>query len=199
MRPFVHFLLWNVGLKKAETQTTEAERDCLARHARGKKHVVEIGTWHGVTTKRLLRAMDRQGVIWGVDPYPRGRLGFSVQQVIAWRETLFARKGRLEWVRKTGEEAARYHASRGEPRVDLLFIDGDHSYDGIRGDWEGWRDRVAEGGIVALHDSRPTADRPIHEAGSVRYTQDVILKDPDFETVDTIDSLTVLRRRARAH
>src|SRR5215472_15034035 len=33
MRVVAHLCLWGLGLRPAETQTTEGERDCLARHA----------------------------------------------------------------------------------------------------------------------------------------------------------------------
>jgi predicted O-methyltransferase YrrM len=39
----------------------------------------------------------------------------------------------------------------GEP-LDVLFIDGDHSYDGVRADFERYAPLVRSGGIVALHD-----------------------------------------------
>ena len=42
-------------------------------------------------------------------------------------------------------------APRGEP-LDLLFIDGDHSYDGVRADFELYGRLVRPGGLIALHD-----------------------------------------------
>lgn len=43
--------------------------------------------------------------------------------------------------------------------VDLLFVDGDHSYAGVREDFETYRDLVGEDGIVAFHDiARHAAD-----------------------------------------
>lgn len=36
---------------------------------------------------------------------------------------------------------------------DFLFIDGDHSYEGVRNDWETFGALVRPGGIVMLHDS----------------------------------------------
>ena len=80
MRVTTHFLLWALKLARAETQTSQAERASLARHAAGKKRVVEIGVWHGVTTKILRAAMAPDGILLGVDPYPKGRFGFSVQR-----------------------------------------------------------------------------------------------------------------------
>ena len=184
-----HYLRWSFGLAKAETQTTEAERDCLAKYATGKRSVAEIGVWHGVTTCRLLAAMDRKGTLYAVDPYPTGRLGISFQRRIARRE-IGKHPGNVVWLRMTGVEAAgRVDA------VDFIFIDGDHSFDGIRGDWEAWKEKIVPGGIVALHDSRPTPDRPIHDAGSVIYTNKVIRNDPSFSVVCEVDSLTVLQRQ----
>ena len=36
--------------------------------------------------------------------------------------------------------------------VDLLFIDGDHRYDGVRKDFEMYSPLVRKGGIIAFHD-----------------------------------------------
>ncbi len=190
-----HFLLWSLGLAQAETQTTSAERECLARHAAEKKRLVEIGVWHGVTTCCLRQAMASDGTLFAVDPYPVGRLGFSAQRSIAHREVRRIHNGYVKWLRKTGAEAARDYLAAGEEPVDFVFIDGDHSYEGLRRDWQGWSPLLGPGGVVALHDSRSSAERLIDDAGSVIFTREVILHDPRFELLETIDTLTVLRRR----
>ena len=191
MKVLSHYIAWKCGLAHATTQTTSAERDCLARHATGRRRLVEIGVWHGVTTKRLRAAMHPHGVLSAVDPFPVGRLGFSVQQHIAHREVDSVGNGEVAWVRTTGAAAARDHQT-----VDFVFIDGDHSEHGLLADWQAWSPLVEPGGIVALHDSRSTPERPIDDAGSVKVTNEVILRDSRFSVVDTVDSLTVLQRCA---
>ena len=195
LRPITHYVLWLVGLARPTTQTTEEERNCLARHAAGKRRLVEIGVWHGVTTVRLRSVMASNGLLFAVDPFPIGRLGFSLQQSIAHSEVGRVVNGDVKWLRMTGIAAAKEYATGEHEPVDFIFIDGDHSYDGLRDDWEAWSPLVAPGGIVALHDSVPTAERPIHDAGSVRYTEDVIRRDPRFEFIESVDSLTVMQRR----
>jgi len=194
MRVTTHFLLWALKLARPETQTSEAERATLARHAAGKERLVEIGVWHGVTTKVLLKAMAPDGLLWAVDPYPTGRFGFSVQRVIAQREIASAADGSVEWQRLTGVEAARLYAASERPPVDFIFIDGDHSYNGLRGDWEAWSPLVAPGGVIALHDSRSSAERDIEGAGSVIFTRESILRDPRFRLVESVDTLTIMSR-----
>jgi predicted O-methyltransferase YrrM len=179
-----------MGLADAETQTTARERDCLAAHAAGRRRLVEIGVWHGVTTARLRAAMDPAGELSAVDPFPRGRLGINFQERIAHRQIDRIPGGRVRWLKTTGADAASGHGS-----VDFVFIDGDHSEAGLLADWRAWSALVEPGGIVALHDSRSTPERAIDDAGSVKVTNTVILRDERFEAVDAVDSLTVLRRR----
>lgn len=195
MKVLRHFLLWQLGLAEAETQTSEAERACLVRHATDKKRLVEIGVWHGVTTCRLRRVMAADGILMGVDPFPKGRLGFSMQRVIARREVNRITNGRIQWQRLTGVEAALDYATLYGQIVDFIFIDGDHSYDGLRSDWEAWSSLIACGGIVALHDSCSSATRNIDDAGSVIFTREIICQDVRFEVVESVDTLTILRRR----
>ena len=193
MRVLTHYLAWRLGLASASTQTTDAERDCLAHHATGCARVVEIGVWHGVTTKRLRAVMHPNGVLTAVDPFPVGRLGFSAQQRIAEREVGAVSNGRVTWLRSTGADAARGHAP-----IDFIFIDGDHSEIGLLTDWRAWSPLVQPGGIVALHDSRSYPERPIDDAGSVKVTTEVVLADERFTLVDTVDSVTVLQRKLDA-
>jgi predicted O-methyltransferase YrrM len=193
-RPHAHFLLWSLGLAEAGTQTSQAERDCLARHASGRRRLVEIGVWHGVTTRRLRAAMAPDGLLFAVDPYPIGRFGFSPQFLMAQAEVQAVSNGSVRWLRMTSVEAGREFVARGEESVDFIFIDGDHTYEGLRGDWQTWSPLVAPEGIVAVHDSRSTPGNRIDDAGSVIFTREVIQEDPRYEVVETVDSLTVLRR-----
>ena len=103
--------------------------------------------------------------------------------------------GTVRWIRATGQAAAAHYQREQREPVSLIFIDGDHSYDGLAGDWFAWKPLVAPGGLVCLHDSRSTAGRDIEHAGSVRATKEIVLKDPDFELVDEVDSLTVVQKR----
>jgi predicted O-methyltransferase YrrM len=196
VRPLPHLLLWALGLRAAETQTTTAERAALARFAQGRSPIVEIGVWHGVTTAVLRQAMRTGGVLWAVDPFPAGQLGFSPQKPIAHAEANRSRNGTLRWVRTTGLAAAAQYEREQREGVALIFIDGDHSYEGLAGDWFAWKPLIAPGGLVCLHDSRSTPERPIEDAGSVRATRTIVLQDPDFELIEEIDSLTVVRRRS---
>ena len=81
------------------------------------------------------------------------------------------------------------------PGIEFLFIDAGHQYEDLRTDWENWSGLIANEGIVGLHDSRSSPTRSLDGVGSMIYTQETIMRDKRFECVETVDSLTVLRRR----
>ena len=195
MSALLHLIKWRLGLAEPEVWTTEAERACLARHAAGKRRVAEIGVWHGVTSCRLRAAMAGDGTYYAVDPYEKGRLGFSIQKVIATRELERVPNGRLIWVRQMGYEAARTPKIQRVAPFDFVFIDAPQVHDTIRREWEAWSPLIATGGFIALHDSRISPADPEFRPDSLHYAQDVVLKDPRFEVVDAVDYTTVLRRR----
>lgn len=69
----------------------------------------------------------------------------------------------------------------GQP-IDMLFIDGDHSYDGVRADWLTWSPLVRPGGTVAFHDTWPNHDRT--EPGVTRWVDELRHHLPSIEWTD---------------
>lgn len=85
--------------------------------------------------------------------------------------------------------------------VDVLFVDGDHSYEGAVGDITGWLPHVREGGFVAVHDYRKQ-DVPRPNDGQIRPHElewpgvdkavDEYLKS-QFDVFALVESLIVFR------
>lgn len=40
----------------------------------------------------------------------------------------------------------------GQTKIDLLFIDGDHTYEGVKADFQNYSPMVSKGGMVVFHD-----------------------------------------------
>jgi predicted O-methyltransferase YrrM len=196
MSVLLHLIKWQFGLTPAEIWTTENERACLARHAAGKRRLVEVGVWHGGTTRHLRAVMSPEATLYAVDPFPKGRLGFSIPRFVARREVRQVPTGRVIWVRQTGEAAARMEMMREHPPIDFVFVDNAQTYDHLRVEWEAWAPVLGSGGIIALHDTRPGAAGMPPQTSEI-YARDVVRKDARFTTVDEVDTLTVLQRLPR--
>lgn len=50
------------------------------------------------------------------------------------------------------EVAAQVRKFWAGAKIDFLFIDGDHSYEGVKADFENYYPLVREGGIIGFHD-----------------------------------------------
>ena len=59
--------------------------------------------------------------------------------------------------------------------VDILHIDGLHTYEAVRHDYETWQHKVAPNGIVLFHDVAPSSG-----LGSARYWQEIRETGPSF-------------------
>ena len=151
-KTFLHYVGVLIGSEMPQTQTTEAERASLLAHLPGKKVVVEVGVFEGFTTRLLAEAADDNAIVYGVDPFSPAEPGSRGASGSRLRTTGSTSRGRFG----SSEPSAR----RLEPdpdTVDFVFIDADHSLDGISADWVFWSKRCRPGGVIALHDTIPWA------------------------------------------
>ena len=58
----------------------------------------------------------------------------------------------IEFFWMSSETASRVWLERGMPKIYLLFIDGDHSYQGCKTDIESWYPFMVEHGVILFHD-----------------------------------------------
>lgn len=187
-RPSIRWPLHALRLLRAETQTSDAERATLVRFANGAHRLAEIGVFEGLTTGQITSSLPAQSEYFAIDPYFPGRLGINFNRLIAHREVARRANCRVHWFEAIGQDCGSIAKICAAP-FDFLFIDGDHTWDGLKGDWLVWRGLIRKGGIVALHDTCNTT------FGCQRYAREHIFGDAEFEVIETVDTLTVLRRR----
>ena len=68
-------------------------------------------------------------------------------------------------------------------QVDFLFIDGDHSYEGVKADWDLYRKLVAPDGLVAFHDIVPGPEERV--GGVPRFWKELRQQFPHRELVES--------------
>ena len=187
MKSLHRFLLWRLGRIAITPWATPDETACLVEYARNKRRLAEIGVWEGGTTKILRQVMAPDGVLFAIDPFPGGRLGISYQRPIAHGEVGRIPNGSVVWLRTAGAYAAS------DPRVaaapfDFIFVDGDHTFDGLQADWEAWAPHASD--IIAFHDVVGDPNQ-----GSVRFARERIFTDNRFALLKTVGCMAVLKRR----
>jgi predicted O-methyltransferase YrrM len=113
---------------------------------RSPRVVCEIGTALGGHLYMLSRSLPTVTTLIGVDLQVRNRT--FLRRLLSDKRDVHLIDGdsRSTSVRKAVERAV------GGLGVDVLFIDGDHRYDGVRSDYLNYRGLVRDGGIIAFHD-----------------------------------------------
>jgi predicted O-methyltransferase YrrM len=122
------------------------------------KTILEIGTAGGGTLFLFTRVADPKATIISID-LPGGPFGGGYPR---WKIPLylsFSKSGqKIYLIRRdshdpqTLEEVERI---LGGEKADFLFIDGDHTYEGVKKDFEMYSPLVRDGGIIAFHDIVP--------------------------------------------
>jgi predicted O-methyltransferase YrrM len=148
--------------------------------------VVEIGTASGGTLFLLTRVAAPDALLISLD-LPGGRFGGGYQ---AWRKPLyrsFATAGqRIHLLRGNSHDpalAARLRQLLGGRAIDLLFIDGDHSYAGVQADFATYAPLVRPGGLVAFHDIVPDPRQPDMQVE--RFWREVAARYPSAELIES--------------
>jgi O-antigen biosynthesis protein len=117
--------------------------------------IVELGTRRGVSYSAFCQAVRYLGIrancvaidSWSGDAHT-GAYGAAVMADLRkHHDSLYSDFSRLEQC--LFEEAL---ASFANESIDLLHIDGLHTYDAVRGDFEGWLPRMSQRGVVLFHD-----------------------------------------------
>jgi cephalosporin hydroxylase len=116
-------------------------------------NVLEIGTYHGGTLFLWCQFSDPQATIASLD-LPGGEYGGGYHWVRTPIYKAFAKpQQRLRLLRGNSHSASMFERVKQTfPNgIDFLFIDGDHTYEGVKRDFQVYSSLVRNG-IVAFHD-----------------------------------------------
>lgn len=151
---------------------SQVELEWLALMAQSHKHIVELGSYCGRSTRVL--AENTPGVVtaidtWGAnplhqwDPEVKGKDLYSVflKNMIDVEDKLRTIRADHSNMRAIPEE----WLTTNQP--DMIFIDGEHNYSGFTRDLINYSKRIAPGGLLCGHDANnptmPGVDRVLDD------------------------------------
>jgi predicted O-methyltransferase YrrM len=163
------FLFSSHQLHHAIISMTVHEAALLYRRAHGLRDatVAEIGRSKGGSTLLLAAAVGDGSHVWSYDLHVKATAGAESDAELRDVLQRYGLADRVTLVVGDSRTA--------EPPPDpcaLVLVDGDHSYEGVRADFEAWHERVRPGGHMLFHDAvGGQLSRP-HE-GVIRFVEEL--------------------------
>lgn len=127
----------------------------LIRNTKPKK-IVELGTHYGHSFFSFCQAVkdeEYDAKLFAVDTWKgdehSGFYGKEVFDQVQQIKTTFYSNQKIELIKKTFDEALKDFEDNS---IDLLHIDGLHTYEGVNHDFESWFCKIKSDGVILLHD-----------------------------------------------
>jgi hypothetical protein len=143
---------------------------------------VELGTFRGVSYCAFCQAVRSTGAAtkctavdtWAGDAHAGTLEGGVFRDLKRYHDPLYSHFSEL--LRSTFDDALARFDDRS---IDLLHIDGLHTYDAVRHDFESWLPKVSETGIVLFHDTQVRDS----DFGVWKFWEEISRDNPSFEFV----------------
>ena len=160
---------------------------------------VEIGSARGKSACFIGLALKRngQGKLYAIDPHMRTNwndvASVDTHPLIIKNLHTAGVTDYVEIVRKTSAEAVK----NWKPEIDVLFIDGDHSYEGVKADWDRFLPFMKPFGAVIFHDTlwdiRPDPQYQRADMGVPRFVDELRKAGYPAITIDQNFGVTLIQ------
>lgn len=145
--------------------------------------VVELGTHYGVSFFAFCEAAaaySKSSFIYAVDTWEGdSQAGHYGQEVFEKVQLHTNRKHRSQsrLIRSTFDDAAQYF---NDQSIDLIHIDGLHTYDAVKHDYETWLPKLKDDAIILFHDINVRE----RDFGVWRFWQELKTNHASYETAN---------------
>ncbi|NBU97820.1 MAG: class I SAM-dependent methyltransferase, partial [Spirochaetia bacterium] len=112
----------------------------------------------------------------------KGVIHFDIKERNIYLKSLGSKVEMIEGDSHSDEVKSRVDSILFEGELDFLFIDGDHTYEGVKKDYNDYKKYVKNGGWIGFHDIK---DTEFHRKANCRV--DLLWKELEGEKIEFID------------
>ena len=146
------------------------------------KVIFECGTASGGNLFLLTRFSDRDSTIISVD-LPDGKFGGGYPSwKIPFYKAFTSHNQRIILIRDDSHKISTLEGVKevlNNRKIDIAYIDGDHTYGGVKKDFEMYRSLIKLGGLIVFHDIVPHKNKNV---GVPKFWQE-IHKEYEFKEI----------------
>ena len=158
----------------------------IARSLKDNSVIVEIGAFKGKSSCFIAEGINSKRIqFFSIDTWYNDTMQQGRQDVFAgFLENIKPYKDKIQALRGYSYEVIRNWPQ--QRKIDFLWIDGDHSYEGVKRDIQDWLPLVKKKGIVCFHDYR--------DAPGVKKAVDEIILEGIIRFIKTEGCIYMARR-----
>jgi predicted O-methyltransferase YrrM len=150
--------------------------------------ICEIGTDNGGTLYLWSKILKPGGLIISVDLAKLYR-----KSINRFLRRIFPKEQQVYFIREDSHTSIcveKLVRILKEKKIDFLFIDGDHSYDGVKQDFSDYSKFVKKGGIIAFHDISVT-ELPENICGVFKFWNEIKMEYKYKEIIGEKDGIGI--------
>lgn len=151
-------------------------------------NIVEIGRFKGGGTLLMAAAMDKESHLRSYDMHVKMPEHFNGQQMDCNLLKALDRYGlsdRVDIIVGNSQEI-----DVGRAPIDLIFLDGDHSYEGVKKDFLNWHKIIKPGGHLLFHDAAKPREFTTYHEEVARFLKEMEKEySKDFYKVKEVGSI----------
>ncbi len=126
-------------------------------------NAVEIGSYYGASSCFIAEALSKKSKLYCIDTWENDKMinegddpnDENLKPKDTYNEFLINTKKykrKIISIRKWSTQAID-DVKKQIDKIDFLFIDGDHNYEGVKKDWELYSPLLKSGSVIAFHDT----------------------------------------------
>lgn len=188
---FLHLIKTIIKIDTPITQTSSVEQHLIKKYTQNKLTAVEIGVFEAVNTALIAESLSDNGKLYAIDPFFKVSLGFSYQKIISYKNIKRAnQQKKIIWL----EGLSDLMVDKVPMGIDFIFIDGDHSFEAVKKDFELYQKKLSKDGVIAIHDAALFENGWTKaDWGPVRLINEIVIPSGNWQIVDTVDSLVIIK------
>jgi len=155
------------------------------------KTILEIGTSNGGSLFLISKFCPKNSTIISID-LPDGKFGgeFFPEWKNSFYESFASDQQKIHLIRSNSHDESTKNIVKDilkEKKLDFLLIDGDHSYSGVKKDFEMYNSLLSENGIIVFHD---ICNGPLENVGEVpKFWKEIKFEHDVFEIIDSDNTM----------
>jgi predicted O-methyltransferase YrrM len=189
----------------------------LAKETKG--DIIEIGSYVGGSTIILAKGLKNPYKVYAIDPHiVNNKMVKKLNNRIVPKDTSQTFKNNVKkakvknkiiLIEKTSEEARKIwnNVKKDKNKIRVVWIDGDHEYEGVKKDFFLWEPCLEKEGIIAFHDTcdlnkiseleeikKKYPNNPNIFTGPARVVKEELCNSKRFGEIKKVDSIAYVRK-----